>query len=387
MARVFFHFPAINILACLRPRPPGHICLSPGWFLVRVAPMRKLSLGLWLALSLSAFGAELVFDFKDLPADKTPPGFRSVVAGKGKVGDWKIVMDEVPPLLAPLTDKAPVVTRRAVLAQLSQDPADERFPLLIFDGDSFTDFTLTTRFKLVGGGLEQMAGIAFRIQDEQNFYVIRVSGLGKNVRFYKVVGGERGNPIGPQVEIAKGVWHELKIECKGNQIHCWLNDKEAIPPLTDNSFTGGKFGFWTKSDSISYFADTRIIYTPREPLAQAIVRDMMTKYPRLLGLKVYTLDGKGEARLVASKNQKEVGTFGGKVEKETITQGHIFYGKDKKSVSVVMPLRDRDGEPMAAVRLNMESFTGQTEQNALARAIPIVKQMQARVQTLEGLTQ
>jgi hypothetical protein len=349
--------------------------------------MRKLSLGLWLAVSVPAFGAERVFDFKEFPVDQTPPGFRSLVAGKGKVGDWKIIMDEVPPLLAPLTDKSPVVTKRAVLAQLSQDPTDERFPLLIFDGESFTDFTLTTRFKLVGGGLEQMAGIAFRIQNEQNFYVIRASGLGKNVRFYKVVGGERSNPIGPQMEIPKGVWHELKIECKGNQIHCWLNDKEAIPPLTDNTFTAGKFGFWTKSDSVSYFADTKIIYTPREPHAQAIIRDTLTKYPRLLDLRIYTLDGKGEPRLVAGKNPKEVGTAGGKSERDTIAQGHLYYGKGKKSVLVVMPLRDRNGEPMAAVRMNMETFIGQTEQNALARATPIVKHMQAQAQTLEELTQ
>ena len=48
-----------------------------------------------------------------------------------------------------------------------------RFPLLVFDGESFNDFTLTTRFKLVRGGLEQMAGIAFRLQDEKNFYVYK----------------------------------------------------------------------------------------------------------------------------------------------------------------------------------------------------------------------
>jgi len=35
----------------------------------------------------------------------------------------------------------------------------------------------------------------------------------------------------------------------------------------------------------------------------------------------------------------------------------------------------------------METFAGQTEQNALARARPIVKEMQARVVTLDGLTQ
>jgi len=349
--------------------------------------MRKLCLGLGFALSLPALGAERVFEFGDFPVDRTPSGFRSVVAGEGSAGEWKIIMDEVPPLLVPLTDKAPVVTRRAVLAQLSHDPTDERFPILIFDGESFMDFTLTTRFKLVSGRVEQMAGIAFRLQDEQNFYVIRASGLGKNLRFYKVVNGERSVPIGRQLDVSSGVWHELKIECKGNRIRGWLNGKEAFPALTDNSFSGGHIGFWTKSDSVSYFVDTKITYTPREPLAQALIRKALAKYSRLLDLRIYTLDVKGEPRLVASKTQQQLGTAGGKVEKDTIVEGHIYYGKGKKSVLVVMPLRDRNGEPMAAVRMNMQRFAGQTEQNALARAMPVVRYMQAQAQSLEDLTQ
>lgn len=349
--------------------------------------MRKQFLWLGLALSLPALGAERTFDFGDFQSDQAPADFRSALAGTGKPGEWKIVMDEVPPLLAPLSDKAPAVTKRAVLAQLSQDPTDERFPLLIFDDDAFGDFMLTTRFKLVGGEIEQMAGIAFRLRDEKNFYVIRASGLGRNIRFYKVVDGVRSQPIGPEVEISKGVWHELKIECKGNAIHCWLNGKEAIPLLTDNTFPVGKIGFWTKSDSVSYFADTKISYTPREIPAQAIVRAMVKKYPRLHGLKIYTLNADGEPKIVASKSENEVGSPGGKVEKDCIAEGAIFYGKDKKSVSVVMPLRDRNGDPIAAARLAMESFAGQTQQNALVRATPIVKEMQLRVQSLQELTE
>jgi hypothetical protein len=349
--------------------------------------MRRLCLWLGLALSLPALGAELSFDFGSMATDQAPPGFRSALGGTGKPGEWKIILDEVPPLLAPLTAKAPVVTRRAVLAQLSQDPTDERFPLLIFEGDVFGDFTLTTRFKLAGGGLEQMAGVAFRLRDEKNFYVVRASGLGRNLRFYKVVDGVRSQPIGPEVDIPKGVWHELKIQCKGNTIRCGLNGKDVIPPLTDNTFTSGKIGFWTKSDSVSYFGDTKIIYTPREMPARAMVRDAVKKYGRLRGLKVYTLDAQGEPKVVASKDEKEIGSPGGKVEKDCITQGVMFYGKDRQSVSIVMPLRDRNGEPIAAARVVMETFTGQTEQNALARARPIVKEMQARVQSLEEFTQ
>ena len=340
-----------------------------------------------LLLSLSASGAERIFNFAEFPADKTPPGFRSVLVGEGKPGEWKMVLDDVPPLLAPQSDKAPSVTKRAVLAQLNQDPTDERFPMLVYDNETFDEFLFTTRFKLVSGRVEQMAGIAFRYQDEKNFYVIRVSGLGTNISFYKVVDGQRTDAFRLETEIPAGVWNELSIECKGNQIICQLNGKKAMPTFTDNNAKPGKIAFWTKSDSVTYFTDTKIIYTRREIPALAIARAMLEKYPRLRGLKIYTLDANGEPKTVASKTENEIGSPGGKVEKDCINSGTMYYGKDKKTVSIVMPLRDRNGDPIAATRLVMESFAGQTEQNAFARAIPIVKEMQARVQSLEELTQ
>src|SRR2546423_1421167 len=231
-----------------------------------------------------------------------------------------------------------------------------------------------------------MAGIAFRIQDEKNFYVLRASSMGNNFRFYKIVNGERGPLFGPEVQVPAGVWHELSIECKGNQIRCFLNGQQTIPTLTDSSFINGKVGFWTKSDAVSYFTDTKIVYTPREVPAQAVVREMLKKYPRLLGLKVYVPGKEPNApHLAASKEEKEVGEPGAKIEHDVISRGTIYYGKDKGSVSVTMPLRDRNGDPVAAARLIMKSFPGQTEQNALGRAVPIVKEMQARIQSLQDL--
>ena len=191
--------------------------------------------------------------------------------------------------------------RRSVLAQLARDGTDEHFPLLVFDDETFGDFTLTTRFKIVSGTVEQMAGIAFRLQDEKNYYYVRASSLGNTFRFLKLVNGERSAPIGPEVAIASGIWHELAIECKGNRIRCLLNGKELIPPLSDNSFSAGKFGFWTKSDSVAYFVDTKLIYTPRESLAQTLVRDFMQKYPRLVGLKILReTDNKLDTKIIAS---------------------------------------------------------------------------------------
>ncbi len=347
---------------------------------------------LWpLLLLLSALplaAAERTFDFSNVAEGQTPPGFRSTVVGKGKPGDWHIVMDDVAPLLAPLTPGAPSIAKRSVLGQFSQDATDEHFPLLIYEGEVFDNFTLTTRFKIITGVIEQMAGIAFRIQNESNFYVVRASSLGNNFRFYKVVNGERGILIGPEIKVPSGVWHELGIECKGNEIHCLLDGKEAIPTLTDNSFSKGKIGFWTKSDSITYFADTKITYTRKDPPVDAILRDVLKKYPRLLGLDIYVPgDDPAKPRLLASKDTTKVGQFGGKVEQDVIARGVSYYGKEKHSVEVTMPLRDRNGDTVGAARVIMRTFPGQTEQNAVERAAPIVKDIQAGISSLKELTQ
>ena len=340
-------------------------------------------------LALPAAAAERKFDFSEVGENQPPPGFRSAVTGQGKPGDWKVIMDEVPPLLPPISPSARIVSRKPVLAQLAQDPTDEHFPLLIYEGDTFGDFTLTTRFKTVRGVEERMAGIAFRIQNETNYYVVRASSLGNTFRFYKVLNGERGPVVGPEVQIPSGVWHELTVECKGNNIRCLLDGKELIS-ATDkvNPFMSGKVGFWTKSDSVSYFADTRIVYTPHEPPAQAMVRAVMKEYPRLLDLQVYVLNTDSRtARLLASSKTNEVGRAGAKVEPDVIAHGTPYYGKEKKSVSVVLPLRDRNGDPVAAVRVVMKRSAGETEQNAVARALPIIHALQARVESIQDLTQ
>jgi Domain of Unknown Function (DUF1080) len=359
--------------------------LSLDGFFVRLAGMLSRIFGLWLAFVGAAAGAELAFDFSAVPPKQIPPGFTNLVAGKGKLGEWRVITADFPSALPSPNEKTPALTQRSVLGQFSMEVTDDHFPILLYERETFTDFTLTTRFKLVDGVVEQMAGVVFRAQDEKNFYVIRASGFGNNVRFYKVIAGLRSPPIGPELAIPRGQWHELKIECLGNQIRAWLNGQEAIPPLTDTSFAAGKIGFWTMADSISYFTDTKITYTPRETLAQVLVRDTLTKNPRLVGLKIFLLDGQGEPRVAASSDPKEAGAAGSDAEKQAIAAGKISYGKGKDTVAVVQPLRDRNGDPIAAVRVTMKSFPGQTEQSALQRALPIVKEMQARVRTLPEL--
>ena len=318
--------------------------------------------------------AELTLNFGPAGVDVEPPGFTNVLAGSGRPGLWRAVRDDLPG-----------ATNQVVLAQTSADVKDERFPMLVYEKAKFDDFTLTTKFKIVEGVAEQMAGVVFRYQDEKSFYVVRASALGSNLRFYKVVGGIRGQPIGPTVPIEKGVWYELKVQCQKNKIRTWLNGQEAIPELTDTSFATGKVGFWTKSDSMSRFAAAKIEYTSKESRLQAIIRNTLDEYSRLVALKIYLPDAAGTPRVVASKEEADLGESGGKSEEGAITKGQVFYGKEKDTVSVIQPLRDRNGEPIAAIRVVMKSFPGQTEQAILQRALPIVRHVQKQVTSLEDL--
>ena len=331
--------------------------------------------------------AERILDFTELKSDETPQGFRSTVSGSGKPGDWKIVLDDAPGLLPPISPKAPM-KKRPVLAQLSRDRTDEHFPLLIFDEETLGDFTVSAHFKIVDGQEEQMAGIAFRIHDERNYYYIRASALGNTFNFFKIVEGIRSAPIGVKVEITKGVWHEMAVECKGSQIRGWLDGRELIPALGDTSFNEGKVGFWTKSDSVSYFSDLKLIYTPTITLAQVLVRDTLKKYPRLLGLKIFAATtNRSEPRLIASAEDKDIGSLAHAEEQNVIAHSAIYYGKGNGTVLVTMPLHDANGDTVAAVKLVMKSFPGQTEKNAIARALPIIKQMEARVRSVNDLLQ
>lgn len=341
---------------------------------VRLAGMLSRIIVFLCLLALPARGVELVLNFGKVGAEQSPLGFTNVVAGEGQAGLWLARVDE-----------SLGETNNVVLTQTRKNLKDEHFPMCIYQREKFDDFTFTTRFKIVDGLVEQMAGIVFRYQDEKNFYVMRASALGNNVRFYKVVAGIRSQLIGPAVEVKAGEWHELKIECLGNKIRSWFNGREAIPELTDTSFARGRVGFWTKSDSVCRFAETRIAYTPREPLAVALVRDCLKTSTRLVDLKIYVSDEQGEPIIIASKNAAEIGSLGGASERNAIANGHVYYGKGKDTVSVVQPLRDRNGEPIAAVRVVMTSFAGQTDQTVLQRANPIVREMQMRVQSLEEL--
>ncbi len=131
------------------------------------------------------------------------------------------------------------------------------YPALSLSENVYGDVTVATRFKPISGSSDRAAGIIFRIQDKDNYYILRANALEDNVNIYKYVGGWRRAIQESTAKVPSGTWQELRVEVKGNHIRCFLNSKLVVE-ATDDTFKAGKIGLWTKADSITCFDNVQV---------------------------------------------------------------------------------------------------------------------------------
>jgi len=186
---------------------------------------------------------------------KLPAGWTVAMTHAGGLPHWEIVRDESAP------------TPPNVLAQLSRDRAAGRFPLAIWDRALLQDGEVSVAFKAVDGSIDKAAGIVWRYQDPNNYYIVRANALENNVVLYKVEKGVRtsiapkGLPsrsYGVKHLIPSGRWNNLKVVFNGATFTVFLN-REQLFEAEDTTFQNpGKAGLWTKADSVTYFDDFKI---------------------------------------------------------------------------------------------------------------------------------
>src|SRR6476619_4343153 len=145
--------------------------------------------------------AATVVAIANMEIGTTPADFKFAKTGQGETGKWTVVADETS-----------LVGR--VIEQSSTDRTDYRFPLAIFDPVVAKNIDVSVRFKPVAGRVDQAAGIAVRLLDGDNYYVVRANALEDNVRFYRVVGGRREQIDGVNTKVAGNVWHTLALKAQ-----------------------------------------------------------------------------------------------------------------------------------------------------------------------------
>jgi hypothetical protein len=186
------------------------------------------------------------------------------------VGDWSIVNDEGKKVLlvdgrawkngqpaGGLADKARSIYGSRHEEFIDNVKAFAYFPYAVANSvDDFQNGEISLRFKLLGGALDQCAGILFNLKPNGDYLAVRFNGKEDNLVLWTFDKGKRSfvKKGTKDVRIPYKEWHAMKIVVHGTQLEGWL-DGEHLLDYTLPAPVSGKVGVWSKTDSISEFSD------------------------------------------------------------------------------------------------------------------------------------
>jgi Domain of Unknown Function (DUF1080) len=205
-----------------------------------------------LGSTILIHGATRKVDFSDDAVGQPPKGFEfGHTAKAGAPGKWIVQAEGA----------------NKYLAQVDADNTRARFPVAVVSDITAADVDLSVRFKPVSGRVDQAAGLVWRFQNEDNYYIVRANALENNVVLYKVEKGKRtdlplkgeGRTYGKKASVPSGQWSTLRIVAAGPRFEVHFNGSKLYE-VEDRTFTqAGKIGVWTKADSVTQFDDLTAI--------------------------------------------------------------------------------------------------------------------------------
>lgn len=180
-----------------------------------------------------------VWSFDKDEIGKAPAGFEFTVTAKKQAGMWVIVKDG----------------DNQVLAQVDRDKTSRRFAMALVKNSSYKDLKISVKAKPIAGEVEMVAGLVWRYQDTDNYYVARWNI--DSVRVDRVVNGERQlmTPHEITIRLAAKTWHTLTVEHRGEHIRVFVGREQVFEGMDKTYAQAGRIGVWVKADSVTYFDD------------------------------------------------------------------------------------------------------------------------------------
>ena len=202
--------------------------------------------------TMLVYGATRKVDFSDDTVGQPPKGFEfGHTAKAGAPGKW-VIQAEGP---------------NKYLVQTDADSTRARFPVAVVTHVTAADVDVSVRFRPVSGRVDQAAGLVWRYQNEDNYYIVRANALEDNVVLYKVENGKRtdlavkgeGRTYGKKADVSAAQWSRLRILATGPRFEVHFNGTKLYE-VEDATFKqAGKVGVWTKADSVTQFDDLTIV--------------------------------------------------------------------------------------------------------------------------------
>src|SRR5262245_3156440 len=143
------------------------------------------------------------------------------MTGIGRPPDWQALADPDGP-------------NGWALAEMAGDADDLRFPLCVSEPAVARDFDATLRFKPVSGSRARVAGLMFRAQSANDYYVVRANALDNSVRLYRMDRGKRSQVAGKEAPVESDKWHSLRVIAKAGTFEVAFDGKPLFT-ATDRS--------------------------------------------------------------------------------------------------------------------------------------------------------
>jgi hypothetical protein len=210
-------------------------------------------------LGLLGFGGDSV-NFDTLKPGATPPNWSFGSTRGGAQARWEIRRDPTAP------------SRGNVLEQVSGTPGPFDFPVAIFDKVVCRDGDLSVKFKIDGDGASKTAGaktagIVWRYQDRNNYYLLHFSADEKNIVLFRVRDGKaqavpaigsRPGSVGIAHDIRIEQWYVAKVIFRGSRVRVLFGNRRLFDADDSAMPMAGKTGVWTKGRTTASFDDFRI---------------------------------------------------------------------------------------------------------------------------------
>jgi hypothetical protein len=171
-----------------------------------------------------------------------PDGCTPVVSGHGGPSVWQVRVERL------LLDGKGLV-------EVTRAPDPDRFPLCIADLPVARNATIELSFVVHDGRVARVAGVVMRFVDPEDYYVVEADTLDGTVRFLRVVNGERREIALRSAPLLLGTAQTLEVKAVDTVFAVSLDGKALFEARDNGLDLPGRFGIWSKADSLTVFGD------------------------------------------------------------------------------------------------------------------------------------
>jgi hypothetical protein len=190
--------------------------------------------------------ALLMRTFDDDPIGVAPPGFAFASVRQATLGRWMVRADGA--------DRH--------LTHLADSHAHEGQSFALAEAASPSRLRASVRIKFRDG--EQVAGLVWRYQNPEHFFIASLDLHKQEIALYQVVRGTRVKlEEDDDLELDRDAWHMLTVRDDGTRVRISLDGVGVVRSRASAVGDPGRSGVWSGGGSTTWFDDLRIEDDPR----------------------------------------------------------------------------------------------------------------------------